>query len=264
VYAAVSIQGMSLMPFVLFVAALIVASDAGYRLGRKARAKAGGAVKSEFGAVEGGILALLGLLLGFTMSMAVTRFEVRKQLVLDEANAIGTSYLRTRLLPAPQDTEIARLLREYVDLRLQYAAIRDDPDRLHAVREQTARLQDEFWNRAVSYAGKAPNPLLTGLLIQSLNQVIDLEAARWMAFQNRVPPTVIYVNGIVAVLAAIIVGYAFGSDGRRHLFPTSLLALAIAVVLAVIVDLDLSRKGFIQVSQQPMIDLQHQLQTSQQ
>ena len=252
------------MPFVLFVAALVVASDAGFRLGRRARAKAAEAAKSELGAVEAGILALLGLLLGFTMSMAVVRYEARKQLVLEEANAIGTSYLRTRLLPAPEGAEIARLLREYVALRLQYAGIRDDLDRLHAIREQTAQLQNEFWNRAVSYAGKAPNPYLPGLLVQSLNQVIDLEAARWMAFQNRVPPTVIYVNGIVAVLAAIIVGYAFGFGGRRSLFPTTLLALAIAVVLAVIVDLDLSRKGFIQVSQQPMIDLQRQLQTSQQ
>ena len=110
---------MSFIPFVLFVAALIVASDAGFRLGRKKRAKAGDRAKSELGAVEGGILALLGLLLGFTMSMAVARFEVRKQLVLEEANAIGTSYLRTRLLPAPESTEIAGLLREYVALRLQ-------------------------------------------------------------------------------------------------------------------------------------------------
>ena len=243
---------------------LIFASDAGFRLGRRSRAKAAQLSKSELGAVEGGILALLGLLLGFTMSMAVARFEVRKDLVLDEANAIGTSYLRTRLLPAPESTEIAGLLREYVDLRLQYAAVRDDPDRLHAIRVQTAQLQNQIWNRAVSYAGKAPNPYLAGLLIQSLNQVIDLESARWMSFHNRVPPTVIYVNGIVAVFAAIIVGYAFGFDGRRYLFPTSLLALAIAVVLAVIVDLDLARKGFIQISQQPMIDLQRQLKTSQQ
>jgi hypothetical protein len=256
-------QGMSLMPFVIFVAALVVASDAGFRLGRKTRARAGEKAKSELGAVEGGILALLGLLLGFTMSMAVARYEARRQLVLEEANAIGTSYLRTRLLPASEGTEIARLLREYVALRLQYAGIRDDLDRLHAIREQTARLQNEFWNRAVSYAGKAPNPLLAGLLVESLNRVIDLESERWMAFQNRVPPTVIYVNGIVAVFAALIVGYAFGFDGRRYLFPTCLLALAIAVVLAVIVDLDLSRKGFIQVSQQPMLDLQRQLQTSQ-
>ena len=121
------------MPFVLFVAALVVASDAGFRLGRKKRAKAGAQAKSELGAVEGGILALLGLLLGFTMSMAVTRFEVRKQQVLEEANAIGTSYLRTRLLPAPEGTEIAGLLREYVALRLNYAGVRDDPDRLHAI-----------------------------------------------------------------------------------------------------------------------------------
>ncbi len=250
------------MPFVVFVAALIVASEAGFRLGRKTRAKAGDKAKSELGAVEGGILALLGLLLGFTMSMAVARYEARKELVLQEANAIGTSYLRTRLLPVPESTEIADLLREYVALRLRYAGLRDDPYRLQAIREQTARLQNEFWNRAVSYAGKAPNPLLAGLLIQSLNQVIDLESARWMAFQNRVPPAVIFVNGIVAVFAALIVGYAFGFDGRRYLFPTSLLALAIAVVLTVIVDLDLARKGFIQVSQQPMIDLQRQLQTS--
>jgi hypothetical protein len=256
-------HGMSLMPFVLFVVALVVASDTGFRLGRRTRAKASQTEKSELGVVEGGILALLGLLLGFTMSMAVARYEVRRQLVLDEANAIGTSYLRTRLLPAPEGTEIARLLREYVALRLQYAGIRDDPGRLLAIRQETARLQNDFWSRAVSYAGKAPNPYLAGLLIQSLNQVIDLESARWVAFQNRVPPTVIYVNGIVAVFAAIIVGFAFGVDGRRYLFPTFLLALAIAVVLAVIVDLDLSRKGFIQVSQQPMIDLQRQLQTSQ-
>jgi hypothetical protein len=257
-------QGMSLMPFVLLVAALIAATDAGFRLGRRIRTKTPQTPKSELGVVEAGILALLGLLLGFTMSMAVVRYEARRHLVLEEANAIGTSYLRTRLLPAPEGTEIAHLLREYVDLRLQYAAIRDDLDRLHAIREQTARLQNEFWNRAASYAGKAPNPVLPGLLIQSLNQVIDLESASWTAFHNHVPSTVIYVNGIVAGFAAIIVGYAFGFDGRRYPFPTTLLALAIAVVLAVIVDLDLSRKGFIQVSQQPMIDLQRELQTSRQ
>ncbi len=251
------------MPFVLFVAALIAASDAGFRIGRRTRTKSSQAAKSELGVVEGGILALLGLLLGFTMSMAVARYEARRQLVLEEANAIGTSYLRTRLLPTPEGTEIARLLREYVALRLEYAGIRDEPDRLLAIRAKTARLQNDLWNRAVSYAGKAPNPFMAGLLIQSLNQAIDLESERWMAFQNRVPPTVIYVNGIVAVFAAIIVGFAFGVDGRRYLFPTSLLALAIAVVLAVIVDLDLSRKGFIQISQQPMLDLQRQLQTSQ-
>ncbi len=131
--------------------------------------------KSNLGVVEGGILTVLGLLLGFTMSTAVARFEVRKQLVLDEANAIQTSYLRTSLLPAPESTEIANLLREYVDVRLHYADVVDDFDRLQATREQATHLQNEFWTRAVAYGQKDPSPVRSGLLLQSLNQVIDLE-----------------------------------------------------------------------------------------
>jgi hypothetical protein len=132
------------------------------------------------------------------------------------------------------------------------------------MREQAARLQNEFWTRAVTYGQKDPSPVRSGLLLQSLNEVIDLESARWMAFQNHVPPTVIYVNFIVALLATTLVGYGFGRDGRRQVFSTTMLVLAITVVLAVIVDLDQPRQGLIKGSQQPLIDLQHQLLTSKQ
>jgi hypothetical protein len=254
---------MWLIFVVFFGAILIAASEAGFRLGRKAESRSAENAKSQLGAVEGGILALLGLLLGFTMSMAVTRFEVRKQLVLDEANAIQTSYLCTRLIPAPDSTEIANLLREYVVVRLHYAEVVDDFDQLQTTREQAERLQNEFWTRAVAYGQKDPNPVKAGLLLQSLNQAIDLESARWMAFQNHVPPTVIYVNFVVALLATILVGYAFGRQGQRQVFSTTMLVLAITVVLAVIVDLDQPRQGFIKGSQQPLVDLQH-LMTSKQ
>jgi len=256
-----SAHGIWLLLLVLFAAILAGASEVGFRLGRKADSGAAANKESQLGVVQGGILVVLGLLLGFTLSMAVTRFEVRKQLVLDEANAIGTSYLRTRLLPAPESTEIANLLREYVAVRLHYADVVDDFDQLQATREQAAHLQNEFWSRAVAYGQKDPNPVKAGLLLQSLNQVIDLEAARWMAFQNHVPPTVIYVNGVVALFATILVGYAFGREGRRQVFSTSMLVLAITVVLAVIIDLDQLRQGFIKGSQQPLVDLQHQLVT---
>ena len=254
---------MWLIFVVFFGAILIAASEAGFRLARKAESRSAENAKSQLGAVEGGILALLGLLLGFTMSMAVTRFEVRKQLVLDEANAIQTSYLRTRLIPAPDSTEIANLLREYVVVRLHYADVVDDLDQLQTTREEAEHLQNEFWTRAVAYGQKDPDPVKAGLLLQSLNQAIDLESARWMAYQNHVPPTVIYVNFVVALLATTLVGYAFGRQGQRQLFSTTMLVLAITVVLAVIIDLDQPRQGFIKGSQQPLVDLQHLLTSKQ-
>ncbi len=97
-----------------------------------------------------------------------------------------------------------------------------------------------------------------GLLLQSLNEAIDLESARWMTFHDHVPESVIYVIALVALLAAMLVGYTFGVSGRRQLFSMCALALAITMVLAVIVDLDRPRSGFIRVTQQPILDLQRQ------
>ncbi len=125
-------------------------------------------------------------------------------------------------------------------------------------------MQNEFWTRAVAYEQKGPGSPSAGLLLQSLNEAIDLESARWMAIQNRVLSTVITVNCIVAILATILVGHGFGRDGRHQAFATSMLVLAIAEVLAVIVDLDRPRQGLIQVSQQPLVDLQHRVQPLQQ
>src|SRR5215467_2069857 len=253
---------MWLIRYVLLALVLTTASETGFRLGREAESRTAERTRSQLAVVEGGIAGVLALLLGFTVSMAVTRFEVRKQLVLQEANAIGTSYLRTQLLPAPESTEIANLLRQYVIVRLQDADARDDLARLRATREQAAHLQNEFWNRAVAYGQKDPCAVKAGLLLHSLNQVIDLEAARWMAFQDHVPRAVIGVNFIVAFFATILVGFAFGLGGHRQVFSTSIWVLAITVVLAAIVDLNRPHQGFIKESQQPLIDLQHQLLTS--
>jgi prepilin signal peptidase PulO-like enzyme (type II secretory pathway) len=240
-----------------FLLLMIAATEAGFHLGRKSEAGTPDNTKSQISAVENAILGILALLLGFTMFMVVARFEARKQLVLDEANAIGTAYLRTALLPAPEGSEIASLLRQDIDVRVQYGTASSDLAPLEGLNAQTTRLQNELWARAVEYGKNDPNPMRTGLLLQSLNQVIDLESAQRMAFQNSVPKSVIYVNGIVGLLAAMLVGYTFGLNGRRQIFPTFVLAVAITLVLALIIDLDRPRSGFIRVSQQPMIDLQH-------
>ena len=241
----------------MFLTLMLVVSEAGFRLGRRSSKQTSGDTKSQISTVEAGILGVLGLLLGFTLSMAVTRFEVRTQLVLEEANAIGTAYLRTQLLPAAEGKEIANLLRAYTNIRVPSSRDGDIYKQIKAARQESARLQEAFWQRAVAYGQK--EPIRAGLLLQSLNAVIDLDAARWMAFQNHVPGTVIYAIAVVGLLAAMVVGYTFGLGGRRQFFSICVLSLAISLVLAVIIDLDRPREGLIHVSQQPILDLQRQL-----
>jgi hypothetical protein len=241
----------------VFFALMLAATEAGFRLGRKSEASTPAETKSQISIVTAALLGVLALLLGFTMSMAVSRFEVRRQLVLDEANAIGTSCLRAQLLPAPEGPEIANLLRQYINVRVQYGSVGNDLARLDALHTQTELLQTALWSRAADYAQKDPNPVKAGLLLQSLNEAIDLESARWTAFQNRVPQDVMYVDAMVALLAAILVGYSFGINGPRQIFSMCVLALAITLVLSVIIDLDRPRSGFIGASQQSMIDLLH-------
>lgn len=255
--SAIFLYGTSeIIVFFVFFALMLVATEVGFRLGRRSELETSDKTKSLVSTVEAAMLGVLGLLLGFTMSMAVTRFEARKELVLEEANAIGTSSLRAALLPAPEGPDIGNLLRQYINVRVQYGTTGDDPTQLDSSHTRSARLQNEFWTRAVAYGQKDPNAVRVGLLLQSLNEAIDLESARRMASQNHVPESVIYANAIVGILSIMLVGYAFGLSGRRH-FAMYVLAVAITLVLAVIIDLDRPRSGLIRVSEQPMIDLQH-------
>jgi hypothetical protein len=209
--------------------------------------------------IETAILGLLGLLLGFTTSMAVSRYEERKHLVLEEANALGTSYLRTQLLAPPHDKEMQALLCRYVDWRLESMKAGEDVARISAARNHTMGLQSEFWNKVSVFAENDPHPMPASLLLQSINQAIDMEAARWMALHNIVPHSVLIANATVALLAGSLVGYSFGMAGKRQAYSMAVLSISITIVLAVIIDLDRPRSGFIRVSQQPMIDLREQI-----
>src|SRR5690606_28962629 len=126
------------------------------------------------GAMVGSILGLLALLLAFTFSLAASRFEARRQAVLEEANAIGTTYLRTRLLPEPERQELARLLREYVDVRLSAVQAGQTAEAI----KHSEELHEQLWQQAAAAAQKSSGSIMTGLFVQSLNEVIDLHAKR--------------------------------------------------------------------------------------
>jgi hypothetical protein len=237
---------------------LLAATELGFRLGHGAPRQEE-ATRSQISNIQTAILAVLGLLLGFTIAMAVSRFEGRQKLVVEEANAIGTTFLRTQLMPRPDGEEVANVLRDYVDVRMEWSKTGADRKSLEETQARAERLQDECWARAIAFAQKDSRPPISSLLLQSVNQMIDLESARTMATSNHVPETVIYAVTLVALFATVMVGYCYGTGKIRHLFSTSLLAMAIAVVLVVILDLDRPREGLIHVSQRPMLQLRERM-----
>src|SRR5262249_43004420 len=179
---------------------------------------------SQVGAIQAAVLALLGLLLGFSFSMAVSRFDARKQLVVEEANAIGTAYLRARLLPAPQREEVVELLRRYVENRIAAAETRDGAA-MQGTEQRAAELQEQLWARAARAADRDPRSVVTGLFIQSLNDVFDIKEKRTVGLINHVPESALLLVAVVALCGTGLVGYSCGLGARRMLTAQVILSL---------------------------------------
>jgi hypothetical protein len=248
----------------LFVGACAIswlALEFGYRFGKWRHARTVDEKETPVGAMVASILALLAFLLAFTFGMAATRYEARRQTVLDEANAIGTTYLRARLLPEPQRTETASLLREYVDVRVASAEERE----LAEFVARSEQLHELIWQEGMKASeNKNGTPVITSLFLQSLNQMIDLHATRiHFGLRNRIPFFILAALFSLALLSMAAIGYQAGiSDTRRS--PAMVgVVLAFAGVLFLIADLDRPREGFLTVSQQAMLDLQRSMHSEQ-
>lgn len=241
--------------FAITVVVVLGAVEAGYRLGRWRSRRASHEVENPVGAIIGAMLGLLAFLLAFTFGMAASRFDSRRELVLDEANAIGTTYLRAALLPEPERTQTRTLLRDYVNARLEAV----EPGKTTPALARSEELQDRLWARAVTVGGKSPTPI-TGLYIQSLNDVIDMHAKRvTMGMRNRIPFTIWGALYFTAILAMAAVGYHAGLTSATRILATPALALAFSGILWLIADLDRPQEGLLRASQQAMIDLQKSL-----
>ncbi|MEI6915808.1 MAG: hypothetical protein WCL39_11800 [Armatimonadota bacterium] len=215
--------------------------------------------KSDIPLILGGVLTLLALLLGFTYSMSEARFETRRQLVVEEANAIGTTYLRAKTLADPQNSEIQALLRQYAALRVHISQdMGENPRTIAAVDRQTKRLQDMIWSRGAVLARENPDPVIT-LFLNSLNEMIDLHASRLAAFRNRVPLPIYIVLFATSAIVLWLLGYYFGSLSRRMLTLSLPLVFLVACVMWLIMDLDQPTRGAIKASQQSLIDLDRDL-----
>lgn len=240
----------------LAIGALLLAIEAGYRLGLRCKADNDEASTSHLNLLQSALLGLLALLLGFTFSMSISRLETRKLLVLEEANAIGTTYLRSHFLAEPLRGEVADLLRQYVAARLEHHRAGIDPVLLKAARDKGAEIENRLWRAAIAAAASAPDSLPVSLFVESLNETIDVNEKRQVAFENHVPEVVIVLLFVVSAVAVGFLGYANGLTGKRRVYSTAIFAVLIALVLAVILDTDRPRRGLVQVSQSSLLRLE--------
>lgn len=241
--------------FIFIIIASLLVYELGFRAGRWWQERQPGEQEGPGGVLIGSLLTLMAFLLAVTMGMASDRFDTRRSLVLQEANAIGTTFLRAGYLPAPANDDMRELLREY-------AAVRIAPTSTAELQQNIARsleLHDEMWAIAEEVARTQGNDVVA-LFIESLNETIDLHESRVIAgIYARVPETVIWLLAAGALLSVGMLGYGAGISGQRSVLSAAVLVVALATVLTLVIDLDRPRDGLIQVSQQPLIDVQNEI-----
>ena len=210
----------------------------------------------QISAARDEVAVLLSLLLGFTLAMALQRIDYRRELVVDEADAISTASLRAQLLPEPYRGKVLELLREYVDTRLAYSSAGKGPE-LDETVARTKKLQDRIWVQSLDVAQQKDSPI-NSIFLESINETFNWSEKRVAAVENRVPIPIWIMLVLVSVATCLMVGL----DMKRRFWVTILVwPLMICIVMALIADLDSPYSGVIQVSQQSMRRLQQDLNT---
>jgi len=244
-------------------AGIILANELGYRGGRWWQSHTDEVIKEQTSSITASVLGLLALLLGFTFTMSVQRFDARSVAVIEEANAIGTAQLRISLLPEQHQAETKQLMSDYIKARLQSAEISTNEEQERAaIKANEAKILDAIWKQAVAVAETDPRPVTAGLFIQALNQMIDARDNRVAVVERHVPQIVIYLLFGVFILTCGFLGYGSGLSGRRAYVAMLLLATVIVSVMFLVIDLDRPRRGFVQVDQAPLLQLQQSLTSS--
>ncbi len=236
---------------------MLLATWTGWKLRASGRRPSDAArTPSEEGYVVSSVMGLLALLVGFTFALAIDRYDARRKLVMDEANAIGTTYLRTQLLAEPYRTRLSSLLRDYTDNRVALAL--SSPGELQD-RQLAAsnRLLAQLWNETVAAFPSMASRPLSSAYIDAMNTMLDMDSSRQQARRSHVPLEVFLMLVIYQFIAAGVLGYVF--LGRRGRVTVAMLLVLFGGSLILVIDIDRPTSGGITEDQRPMIALREMI-----
>lgn len=245
--------------FLLTGACSFLSAEVGFRVASHEKERHSEATS---GSMVASTLGLLAFMLAFTFGVASSRFDARRTLVVQEANAIGTAYLRTDIIEEPFRGNIRHLLREYLDTRIQSIGT---TELLEKSMPRSQSLQNRIWSETMTVTKKHPNLPAYALLISAVNEVIDIQSTRVAAtIFARVPASVWFCLFIVAILSMFGAGYHCGPDRKRALPAITIMILAFMVVVSIVIDLDRPWEGTIRIPQEPMLILRQSMEANNQ
>jgi hypothetical protein len=240
--------------FVLSFAALWLTAWVGAWLRKKEREQEAD-FRDDLGVILAATLTLLALIIGFSFSMATTRYDQRKNYEEQEANAIGTEYLRADLLSPVDAAKVRSLLRSYLDQRILFFAIHDEEE-LRQISARTVRLQAELWAAVKPAAAEQPTPVVA-LVIAGMNDVLNAQGDTQAAFRNRIPTAAWGLMMAIAICCNMLFGHSLRSKARAKLLVV--LPIIISIAFMLVADIDTPRHGIVRVSPQNLLSLAESL-----
>lgn len=236
---------------------MVFALRLGHMVGvRSTRIKNCKPCKEHIATLLSSLLGMLALILGFSFSIALERHGSRSEAVIEEANAIGTAYLRTEILPETYRTQTQQLFAQYIDVRLKESHLNlTQYAQREALNQQANQLQMQLWKASSQAAVQDPNPVTTGLYVQALNDMIDAYGKRYAELNRHIPELVLLLLFLAFIVSGSMLGYSAGVSNHQ---PSNVVYVMLAVVILMmylVIDLDRPRRGLIYIDQTPMQSL---------
>lgn len=242
--------------FAVTILVVLISIEAGYRLGRYRRGRAEDEREAPVGGIIAATLGLLAFVLAFTFGLAASRFDDRRKIVLVEADAIRTTYLRAGLVPSGHGMTVRKLLSDYVDTRLDAVRYKNIPD----VLRRSEEIHQQLWNEVQAIEAEEPETVATELFTEAAGEMINIHFQRVLvSIDNRLPALLWGILYLVTVLTMAGVGYHEGLTRSRRSLAVIALVLSFSAIMALIADLDRPREGFLTISAQPMVDLKRMM-----